>query len=216
MGSEVIFMVSPQQNYPGATTPVSGIDDRGIRDRTVVSTESSALAAGQLPFRHNYFWGAVVSGALVAMAITILSSALMFGCRVGVYNNTGEVSLGVGSAIWMAVTACIAYFVGGMIASMISNPGDTGWIRGLTVWALGITLTIILTSMAAQGAVQAYGPNTVQTTANVATHNYFSTVFRIGTGEAWTVFITLLCGLVFGMLGGKSTGHADVIERLDR
>jgi len=138
----------------------------------------------------------------------------MFACRVGVYNPTGEVSLGVGAAVWMAITACIAFFVGGMVASTISNPVDNnGWVRGLSVWGLSVPLTMLLTSIAAIGATTTYGPNTVQTTANVATHNYFSTVFRIGPGEAWTVFISLLCGLIFAVIGGSSAGQLDVIER---
>jgi len=215
-------MVSPQENYPGAAVSTTGIDDRGIRQQSTTSTvvthePAGYLSGGSLGLHRHHFWGPVIAGTLVAMSISILSSALMFACRVGVYTPTGEVSLGVGAAIWICITACIAYFVGGMVASSVYNVGDDlGWMRGLSVWGLSVPLTMVITSIVALGAIGTYGTGTVQNTANVGiSHNYFSPIFRIGPGEAWTVFISLLLGLIFAVIGGMSSNRLDSLD-LDR
>ena len=42
---------------------------------------------------------------------------------------------------------------------------------------------------------------------------YLSTIVRVSPGEAWTLFLTLLLGLIFAVLGSGSTSAADAIER---
>ena len=120
---------------------------------TVITTETTgSYLTGLPPHRHHYFWRSVVAGTTVAIAISVLSSALMFAVKVTHYDRTGVLALGWGAAIWLAITACIAFYVGGVVASALAVRRDTEWLRGLSVWALSIPVSMVLSSVLAMGS----------------------------------------------------------------
>src|SRR5205823_3166105 len=92
------------------------------------------------------FWRPVVAGTMFAMSVFVLSWYLMLGCHVGI-NSGGIIDLGGGAAVWLCVTACIAYFFGGAIASAMtaSNASSlaSGCLKGTVLWALSIPLGLI-------------------------------------------------------------------------
>ena len=94
-------------------------------------------------------WGGVWSGFLIAMGILLLFSA--FGLAIGISaagSSTGEGmnarGLGIGAAIWGAVTLLAALFVGGMVATRVGMVFDrtVAVIQGALIWVLA-TLAII-------------------------------------------------------------------------
>lgn len=101
-------------------------------------------------------WGGVFAGLFVAIAAQILLSAL--GVLVGFGAATittaqelADVSAGVG--IWIAISALIAAFIGGLVASRLANVRFTsdGLWHGLTVWSLILVVSITLSTLGVTG-----------------------------------------------------------------
>lgn len=199
-------MVSQSEHIPITTgnTPVV-TDDRGIREHTTAVAYPGAYV-GDLAPRYHSFWGAVIAGSLTAIAIFVLSFALMFGCGVGV-NAAGALIMSWGSAVWICVTSAIALYVGGMIASLMTRPIGLGWAYGLGVWGLTVPLSFVLAAIVAAGSGIAYGLNTAQAVTNNATRLNFITV---SNPVAWTLFVALAVGLIFGIIGGMSASATDM------
>ncbi|MDB5174837.1 MAG: hypothetical protein JWN51_3610 [Phycisphaerales bacterium] len=207
-------MVSPQNpTNPEAT--IAGRSDRGFVTERVVGQPLPGVETGYAavsPPAHYYFWGSVLAGTVTAMAIGFLSLALMFGCRVGTYQN-GAISFGLGAGIWIVVTSALAYYVGGMVASSFSDPARMGWLRGLTVWGLSVPLFFLMTAIIAGGFGLAYGSTTSRTAEQVVTNTQVATLQHgdlfVNFGGAWTVFFALAVGLFCALVGG-STGSRNV------
>lgn len=205
-------MVSPQSTATGESAGFRATD-RGFVTETINPPLTSPAGAAygsyaQFPGYHYYFWGSVISGFVAAFALGVTSLALMFGCHVGAYSN-GALAFGWGAAIWLCVTSCICYYFGGWIASRFFSPSGQGWLRGLTMWGLSVPLLLILVAMLSAGGGLAYGAatHTVTQLTNVtnAAHLSANGDLFMSFGGAWTVFVMLICGLVFSLIGG-STG----------
>lgn len=180
---------------------VAGRTDRGfVTQETIVATSTDLNDFGYpLPS----FWGSVVAGALVALGIGALSECLMLGCHLVTYDN-GVLDPGIGAAIWMIVTACIAYFVGGMLASRLSLRG--GWMRGLTLWGFSIPLALLIMAAVRTGAGLAYlhlGHLTEQVAGSAGVTSPYSENFAVNYFGAWIGFVLLTCGLIFALIGSS-------------
>ncbi len=123
-------------------------------------------------------WGGVWSGLLVAVGVFMLLSVL--GLAVGVSAADVDVGrdgnakgLGIGAAVWSAVTLLISLFIGGMVATRTGMVYDraTGMIEGVLVWVLAVMLLIYLASsgigMLASGVFGTLGGVTWGATAAV-------------------------------------------------
>lgn len=184
-------------------TEVAGRTDRGfVTQETIVATSTNLSDFGYpLPS----FWGSIVAGTVVTLGIGALSECLMFGCHLVTYNN-GVLDLGVGAAIWMIVTTCIAYFIGGMLASRLSLRG--GWMRGLTLWGFSIPLALLITAPISGGAALAY-PHLSHLAEQVANSagvtSPYSENFVVNYLGAWIGFVLLACGLIFAVAGSSAS-----------
>jgi hypothetical protein len=202
------------QPYPSGTAPVSGTlgEDRGIREAAAAPVYAG-YGAGVMPYAS--FWGSVIAGTLVAITFSILSYSLMFGFKVGLAAN-GTIDLTWGSGVWMVVTTCIAYFLGGWVASCISHVPGIGWLRGLSVWGLSLPLTAVVISFIAAAIGLAYGLNANAATAvptgltpsRLVADNFV--FLRMFSGTAWTMFIALLLGGLCALAGGIMGSTHDV------
>lgn len=193
-------MVSPQN--PTLEPSSVARTDRGFVPETSTSTYSYSSSPAH--FGGHYFWGSVIAGTLLAISIGMLSWALMFGCHVGTYSN-GAISYGWGAAIWIVVTSCIAYFFGGMFSGCLSSHRGDGWLHGVGVWGLSVPLLMCLIAFISGSAGLAYGPasRVTETIVNqTGTAQLFHGDLFVNFGGAWTVFIALICGLFFAMVGG--------------
>jgi hypothetical protein len=180
-------------------TDVAAPAGRGfVTEETVITS-----AGGGLLYSVPSFWGAVIAGTLTVLTIGIFSECLMFGCHVGVATD-GMVSFGPGAAIWLIVTACIAYFVGGLVAGQLSY--GAGLVRGLTVWGLSVPLVLVIGAMVSGGAGLAYSHFT-HVTEQVANGTGASTLSNgniyIDYAGAWIAWLMLLGGLIFALIGAS-------------
>jgi hypothetical protein len=197
-------MVGQSENIPVSGASTTTVTDRGVRE-TFTTTAPRAFV--ELP-RYHYFWGSVVGGSMVNFAIWVLSYAMMFGFGIGVDPHNGGIYPTWGAAIWVIVTSAIAYYFGGFVAGQIGEYyTDRTWLRGLCVWGLSVPLFLVWFAFIAAGLGLAYGLNTSQLMTG---NTYVPAVFRLGAGPAWTMFFSLLVGLVFSVMGGMAGSRCEM------
>lgn len=95
-------------------------------------------------------WGAVIAGLVVAVAISWLM--FLLGSAIGLsiadatdFEAMGE-GLGIGTVIWILLTAIIAYFLGGLVTGRLAGKPDktTGLLHGVTLWGTATIFTFLL------------------------------------------------------------------------
>jgi hypothetical protein len=146
-------------------------------------------------------WGSILAGVVTTLATILLLN--VFGLAVGLSSLApGEslTNLTTGAGIWSAITALIAFFLGGWIAgrseaptSAVGNPFP-GLLNGAMVWAATIVLLLLLVAFGAGGALGLFG----------ASFNSITSAITQGTAAAgaWGSFIVLLLTLAAALLGG--------------
>lgn len=111
---------------------------------TIVTTPTDVAPPALL---RRVSWGAVIAGAIVAIAVGTLLSVL--GVAIGATNiDTLERStpdagtFGLASGIWATFASLLAMGIGGYVAARLSgtNSNQDGILHGLTVWALALIL----------------------------------------------------------------------------
>jgi hypothetical protein len=195
---------------PAASVGQSPVMERGF----ILDTEAAAYGFRRFSAGYPHFWGSVIAGTLVAMAIGVLSEALMFACHVGVTQD-GAVDMHGGSAAWLIITACIAYFIGGAVAGSVGHRRDPqSWLRGVTLWGLSIPLAIVMGSALAGSAGIMYahmGPMASQMASSSAGAQGDQGPMLINFSAAWTSFFTLLAALIFAILGSMPRGRGETV-----
>jgi hypothetical protein len=92
-------------------------------------------------------WGPIFGGLFAALATLITLSVLGLAIGLSVFETNDPLgNIGLGAGIWGAVTALIAFFVGGWVASRtaaFSGP-TSGILTGAMVWFVAIPLLIYL------------------------------------------------------------------------
>jgi hypothetical protein len=163
-----------------------------------------ATSGNDMPMPTPSFWGSVVAGTMVVLGIGALSEFLMFGCRVGVYRN-GAPDLGAGAAIWMIITSCIAYFVGGLVASQLSLNGT--WLHGIVLWGFSIPLSLLIGAAVTVAAGTAYA-HTTDVTEQVLNSSGAGAIYNgnvfVSFAGAWAAFLSVILGLIFAVLGSTA------------
>ncbi|HEY1864799.1 MAG TPA: DUF2795 domain-containing protein [Roseiarcus sp.] len=117
--------------------------------------------------RSRISWGAVVAGAIVAAATSLLLSLLgaAFGAgSVGDLQQAarGEANAaGVGVAIWAIIDLFLSMAFGGYVASRLSGTHShlDGELHGITMWALATLLGVLGFAGALAGAIAGMGFN---------------------------------------------------------
>ncbi len=105
-------------------------------------------------------WGAVFAGLFTTISTFILLSVL--GAAIGASTfDPGESmnGLGTGAGIWGAVSALLAFFVGGLIAARaaaVTGRGN-GALNGVMVWLVMIPLALYLVSSGIGTTLRALG-----------------------------------------------------------
>ena len=105
--------------------------------------------APSLPARVS--WGAVFSGAVVALTIGLMLNAL--GAGVGATtvdaaarDTPSASTFGIGAAIWVLVSNLIGLAIGGYVAARLSGTSDNtdGTLHGLAVWGTTFLISAVL------------------------------------------------------------------------
>ena len=89
-------------------------------------------------------WGGVMSGVILALGVVLVLTAL--GLAIGI-SAVGDpraatagtaTGLGIGAGFWAALTLLVAYFLGGLVSTMVTDRPDRGGalVQGALVWTL--------------------------------------------------------------------------------
>jgi hypothetical protein len=97
-------------------------------------------------------WGGVMSGVIMALGVVLLLTAL--GLAVGITavgdprtaTSGTATGLGIGAGFWAALTLLVAYFLGGLVSTMVTDRPDRGGalVHGALVWTLASGLLLWL------------------------------------------------------------------------
>jgi hypothetical protein len=138
--------------------------------RRSVRTGTTDIGENVLAVRNRVQWGPIIAGVLAAVVVFLLLTILGFTLGASVLdpaNTAGEI--GTWAAIWGAVSAVAAFFIGGWIAARTAavDGAFAGVINGLMVGAAGLLFIIWLT---ASGLGNLFGTigSTVGSVLNVA------------------------------------------------
>ncbi len=92
-------------------------------------------------------WGPIIAGIFAALATLVTLSVLGIAIGLSVFNYGDPASsFGIGAGIWGAISALIAFFVGGLIAARTAAYGGrtSGIMNGAMVWFVTIPLLVYL------------------------------------------------------------------------
>src|SRR5829696_2514872 len=136
-----------------------------VRTGTATSVGENVLAV-----RNRVQWGPIIAAVLAAIVTFLLLTILGFALGASVLdpaNTAGEI--GTWAAVWGAISAIVAFFIGGWIAARTAavDGAFAGVINGLMVGAAGLLFIIWLT---ASGLGNLFGTigSTVGSVLNVA------------------------------------------------
>lgn len=137
----------------------------GLRNAPV-----SVVGENYVPIRNRVQWGPIVAGIATAIVTFLLLTILGFALGASVLepaNSAGEI--GTWAAVWGAISAVLAFLVGGWIAARTAavDGSFAGLMNGLMVGAGGLLFIIWLS---ASGLGNLFGTigSTVSQVANVA------------------------------------------------
>ena len=117
-------------------------------------------------------WASILGGVFAAISTLALLGTLGAAIGLSSYDaGDSSSSFGIGAGIWGIISALLAFFVGGFVASNAGAlPGRaTGVLNGLLVWAVAIPLTAYLAASLAGSVASTLG--SVAGTAATAASN---------------------------------------------
>ncbi|MGP0076121.1 MAG: hypothetical protein ACLPWF_29730 [Bryobacteraceae bacterium] len=153
---------------------------------TIENTEFPVSGRMSDVYSSGVSWGAVIGGAFVAAALSLILLALGAGfglSAVSPWSGVGASAAGIGAAaiIWLIVTEAIASAMGGYLTGRLRTRWraihtdevhfrDTA--NGFLVWAVAVVVTV---AFLAAGAVSMVGgaPGETASQANIAAEGYF-------------------------------------------
>ena len=98
--------------------------------------------------RSRISWGAIVAGAMVALAIFTLLTLLGAAVGLTVSDDVQQDTLGTGAGIWTFLSLVISLFIGGWVTTKCTL-GETrteAILYGVVLWAVTSTLLLFLTA----------------------------------------------------------------------
>jgi len=126
------------------------------------ATLESAPYSGQN--RSRISWGAVLAGAVVAVATTLLLSLLGAAMGAGSIHalettSTDLANYGIGAAIWEIINLALSMALGGYVAARLSGTHShlDGELHGMTMWGVAVLLGSVLFAHAVSGVVGIVG-----------------------------------------------------------
>jgi hypothetical protein len=124
------------------------------------SVHGSEAAIATNPYwsqnRSRISWGAVLAGAVVAVATTLLLSLLGAAMGAGSIHaldttSTDLTRYGIGAAIWEVINLALSMALGGYVAARLSGTHShlDGELHGITMWGVAVLLSSALLAQAA-------------------------------------------------------------------
>ena len=148
--------------------PAVGMYDRPGKAATVRDTYDDAITVER--GRDLVRWGPVIAGLFAALAT--LATLTVLGLAIGLssYNVGDQASnFGIGAGIWGAITALIAFGVGGWLAACTAatRGNGSGILNGAMVWFVAVPLLVYLLGSGI-GALARTAGNVAETAASAA------------------------------------------------
>jgi hypothetical protein len=110
--------------------------------------------------RSRISWGAVLAGAVVSVATTILLSLLGAALGAGSIHaldaNASDLgNYGIGAAIWEIINLALSMAFGGYVTARLSGTHShlDGELHGVTMWGIAVLLGTLLLARAVSGLV---------------------------------------------------------------
>ncbi len=135
-------------------------------------------------------WGAVLAGAVSALAILILLNLLGLAIGMSTINPTTEEDnalkgLGIASAIWFGISNLVALFAGGWVAGRLCGfpKKSTSMIHGFLAWAAFAVFSFWVASSAVGSIFNTIG-STISKTAGLAGNAISSAAPSVGDAIA--------------------------------
>ncbi len=113
-----------------------------------IHTYADDAVVTRAAFTKRIAWSAVFAGVLVAIVSQLLLTLLGLGIGLSTVDPVTEqnptAGLGIGSAIWYAISSLLSLFAGGWVAGRLAGSPQRfdGIIHGVLTWSL-VTLTTI-------------------------------------------------------------------------
>ncbi|QOV91693.1 hypothetical protein [Humisphaera borealis] len=130
--------------------------DRGL---VAARTGTTAIATTVTPI-DRVRWGPIWAGLFTALSTLALLSVLGLAIGFSSYDANDSIrAFGVGAGWWTAISALIAFFVGGMISARTAAvPGRSeGILQGAMVWIVAIPLLMYMVSAMVGAAARTTG-----------------------------------------------------------
>ena len=203
-----------KDTYEAGTRTVDGDGQRWLG-----SHSGTQVGENVMPVRNRVQWGPIIAGVLTSIATLLILSVLGLAIGASVFEprDAGE-SIGTGAAIWGALSAIVAFFLGGWVAAKtaaVGGPGS-GMINGLMVGATILALLLWLVGSGVASIVGAIGSNIVdianlaqdqgQTAQQQAQTADTQEAFENVRDSAWGTLAGLLLPLIAAAVGGY-LGH---------
>jgi hypothetical protein len=164
-------------------------------------------------------WGPIFAGLLTTIATLVVLTVL--GLAIGMTaldpGETGQFDLGTAAAIWGAVSALVAFFLGGWVASRTAavDGAASGTTNGIMVGVAAIALLIWMVGAGLGNLLGVMGANLNQMADIARTVDPATAEEALPTAQAayentrdtaWGTFIGLVLALAAAALGGY-LGH---------
>jgi hypothetical protein len=122
-------------------------------------TVATRAPEGAPVLRHRISWGAILAGALVAIAVGASLNVLGFAIGVTTVDvqareTPSATTLGIAGSIWILVSNLLGLALGGYTAARLSGTADEhdGTLHGAAVWATAFLVSAVLLGSMVSGA----------------------------------------------------------------
>lgn len=157
-------------------------------------------------------WGAILAGAVVALAIQFLLGVLGGAVGLTVSDRVESQNLRNATLIWVIVTGCAAVFAGGMVTSQftVGENKMEALLYGIIMWAVFLGLLFALGATGQRSAMlamselsQRIGPDQqalAETVTRLAWYSFAGT------------WLTMFAGAAGALVGAGPTFRIQVID----
>ena len=124
---------------------------------------TTSTTTQDIPLWYNRIsWGAIFAGLVLALAVQLVLSLLGLGIGLSTVDPATEANatagLGMGAAIWFAISAIVSMFIGGMVGGRLANgTRHDGILHGLMVWGLVSLMSFYLVTTTVGRVVSGVG-----------------------------------------------------------
>ncbi|HTB09987.1 MAG TPA: hypothetical protein VK752_00375 [Bryobacteraceae bacterium] len=178
---------------------------RGFMENSLSAANPAERRLTEIPARGDEHssgvsWGAVIGGAFVAAAISLIMLALGAGfdlSAISPWSNvaTSVSAVGTASIVWLIVTQVVACALGGYLAGRLR----TKWVavhtdevhfrdtaNGFLVWAVGLVITVTFLVSSASTMVGNSAPTTERVSVDPRAY-FIDRLFRLDTPNPQSV-----------------------------